>query len=253
MSSTHTTSRGSSLAFRIVGWTLGALTVGYSVYFVILSILSTDQSNTMHRFHFLAGFAGGGLIGVFSVILVLRPGWTAAFHVLVAQAIAWTIGSLIGGDFLSGLYVTAPIGVIVLVLLHPDPRSLLRLPGRPSIALLTYALLVTVPAWIYAVTEAELQHGSASDPHVQFHHWSGMAVAALSIAGAGIATSLRGTGWEFASAATAVAAVVFGLGGVVYSDYAGAPPSGWSWITIAAGIGFWLLARIEAAREPILR
>jgi hypothetical protein len=46
---------------------------------------------------------------------------------------------------------------------------------------------------------------------------------------------------------------VFGLGGVVYSDYAGAPPSGWSWIAIAAGIGFWLLARIEAAREPILR
>jgi len=254
MSSAPTPSRGRLLAFRILGWILGALTVGYSVYFVILSIVSTDPSNTIHRFHFLAGFAGGGTIGVFSVVLVLRPGWTAAFHVLVAQAIAWTIGSLMGGDLLSGLYVTAPIGVIALALLHPDPRSLLRLPGRPSIALLAYALLVTVPAWIYAVTEAELQHGSAaSDPHVQFHHWSGMAVAALSIAGAGIATSLRGTGWEFASAATAVAAAVFGLGGVVYSGYAGAPSSGWSWIAIAAGVGFWLLARMEAAREPVPR
>jgi hypothetical protein len=242
-------SRGRLLAFRVVGWLLGVLTVGYSLYFVVLAIISTDPSNTIHRFHFLAGFAGGGLIGVFSVVLVLRPGWTSAFHVLVAQAIAWTIGSLVGGDFLSGLYVTAPIGVIVLAVLHPDPRSLLRLPGRPRIALLTFALIVTVPAWIYAVTEAKLQHGPASDPHVQFHHWSGVAVAALSIAGAGIATSLRGSGWEVASAATAVAAVVFGVAGLVYSGYAGAPPSGWSWIAVAAGVGFWLLARVEAGRE----
>lgn len=237
------------LAFRILGWVLGVLTLGYSLYFVLISIASSDPSNTMHRFHFLAGFAGGGLIGVFSIALVLRPEWTAAFHVLVGQALAWTIGSMMGGDFLSGLYVVAPIGVIVLALLHPAPRTLLRLPGRPSIALLTYAVIVTMPAWIYAVAEAELQRGPASDPHVQFHHWSGIAVAALSIAGAAIATSLRGIGWEFAALATSVAAILFGVGGLVFSDFAGAPPSAWSWIAIAAGIGFWLLSRVEAARE----
>jgi hypothetical protein len=237
------------LAFRIVGWVFGVLTIGYSLFLVVLSIVSSDPSNTIHRFHFLGGLAGGGLIGVFSIVLVLRPGWTSAFHVLVAQAIAWTIGGLMGGDIVSGFYISGPIGVIVLLLLHPDPRSLLRFPGRPSIALLTYALIVTVPAWIYAVTEAELQHGPASDPHVQFHHWSGVAVAALSIAGAGIATSLRGRGWEFASAATAFAAVVFGVAGLVYSHYAGAPPLGWSWVAMAAGVGFWLLARVEAGRE----
>jgi hypothetical protein len=237
------------LAFRIVGWVLGVLTIGYSLFFVVLSIVSSDPSNTIHRFHFFAGFAGGGLIGVFSIVLVLRPAWTSAFHVLVAQAIAWTIGGLMGGDFLSGLYVTAPIAVVVLALLHPDPRSLVRLPGRPSIALMIYAVIATMPAWIYAVTEAEFQHGPAADPHVQFHHWSGVAVAALSIAGAGIATSLRGTGWEFAGTLTAAASVVFGVAGLVYSDYAGAPPSGWSWLAVAAGIGFWLLARVEAARE----
>jgi hypothetical protein len=76
-----------------------------------------------------------------------------------------------------------------------------------------------------------------------------MAVAALSIAGAGIATSLRGRGWEFANAITSIAAILFGIGGLVFSDYAGAPPSAWSWVAIAAGIGFYLLARIEIARE----
>ena len=250
MGSTYTpdVSRG-RLAFRLVGWIFGVLTIGYSLFLVLLSIVSSDLSNTIHRFHFLGGLAGGGLIGVFSIALVMRPGWTSAFHVLVAQAIAWTIGGLMGGDFLAGFYVSGPIGVIVLLLLHPDPRSLLRLPGHPSIALMTYAVIATMPAWIYAVTEAELQHGPAADPHVQMHHWSGVAVAALSIAGAGIATSLRGRGWEFASVATSIAAVLFGVAGLVFADYAGAPPSGWSWLAVAAGIGFWLLVRVEAARE----
>jgi hypothetical protein len=241
-------SRG-RLAFRLVGWIFGVLTIGYSLFLVVLSIVSSDPANTIHRFHYLAGLAGGGLIGVFSIAFVSRPAWTSAFHVLVAQAIAWTIGGLMGGDIISGFYISGPIGAIALLLLHPDPRSLLRLPGRPSIALMIYAVLATMPAWIYAVTEAELQHGSAADPHVQMHHWSGVAVAALSIAGAGIATSLRGRGWDFSSAATAVAAVLFGVAGLVFADYAGAPPSGWSWLAIAAGVGFWLLARVEAARE----
>lgn len=237
------------LAFRLVGWIFGVLTIGYSLFLVLLSIVSSDLSNTIHRFHFLGGLAGGGLIGVFSIALVMRPGWTSAFHVLVAQAIAWTIGGLMGGDFLTGFYVSGPIGVIVLLLLHPDPRSLLRLPGHPSIALMTYAVIATMPAWIYAVTEAELQHGPAADPHVQMHHWSGVAVAALSIAGAGVATSLRGVGWEFAGAAASIAAVLFGVAGLVLAGYAGAPPNGWSWLAVAAGIGFWLLTRVEAARE----
>jgi hypothetical protein len=237
------------LAFRIVGWVFGVLTIGYSLVLVLLSIASSDLSDTIHRFHYLAGLAGGGLIGAFSIALVVRPDWTAAFHVLVAQAIAWTIGGLMGGDFLTGFYVSGPIGVIVLLLLHPDPRSLLRLPGRPSIALMIYAVIATMPAWIYAVTEAEFQHGPPADPHVQMHHWSGVAVAALSIAGAGIATSLRGVGWEFASAATSIAATLFGVAGLAFSHYAGAPPSAWSWVAIAAGVGFWLLARVEAGRE----
>lgn len=88
MGSTHTpgVSRG-RLAFRLVGWIFGVLTIGYSLFLVVLSIVSSDLSNTIHRFHFLGGLAGGGLIGVFSIVLVMRPGWTSAFHVLVAQAV----------------------------------------------------------------------------------------------------------------------------------------------------------------------
>jgi hypothetical protein len=237
------------LAFRIVGWLIGVGTILFWLASILWTLTAEDRIDQSHRFHLVGGFAGAALIAVFAIVFVLRPSWTAAWHVLVAQALAWLFGGLMGGDLVSGFYVTGIVGLVLLGVLHPDPRSLLRLPGRPSIALLTYALMGTIPAWIYAVTEAELQHGPASDPHVELHHWSGLAVAALSIAGAAVATSLRGEGWRVASAATAIAAVAFGVAGLVFSEYPGAPVSSWSWLAIAAGIGFWILTLIEAARE----
>jgi hypothetical protein len=242
-------SGGRMLAFRIVGWLIGVGTIVFWLASILWTLTDEDPTVQSHRFHLVGGFAGAALIAVFAIVFVMRPSWTAAWHVLVAQALAWLFGGLMGGDLVSGFYVTGVVGLVLLAVLHPDPRSLLRLPGRPSIALLTYALMGTIPAWIYAVTEAELQHGPASDPHVELHHWSGLAVAALSIAGAALATSLRGEGWRVAGAATAIAAVAFGVAGLMFSESPGAPTRAWSWLAIAAGIGFWLLTRIESARE----
>lgn len=247
--STATTSRGRQLAFRIVGWLLGAGTILASFPYIAVSLVSDDPVEQSHRFHVIGGFTGIALIGVFSIVFVMRPTWLAAWHVLIAQALAWLFGGLMGGDLITGFYITGLVGLVLLGGLHPDPRSLMRLPGHPSISLLTYALLCAIPAWIYAVTYTELQHGSTSDPHVRLHHWSGVAVAALAIAGAAIATSLRGAGWLVAAAVTATAAVAFGLSGLVFSNLPGAPGTGWSWLAVAAGIGFWLLARVEAGRE----
>jgi hypothetical protein len=238
------------VAFRIVGWLLGVATIGLYIPFVVVSFVSDDPSQTVHRFHVVGAFAGLALIGLFSIVFVMRPDWIAAWHVLVAQALAYLFGGLMGGDLFSGFWITGLIGLVLLGALAPDRRSLLRLPGHPSVALLTYALLCAIPAWIYAVTNAELQRlGSPTDPHVELHHWSGVAVAALAIAGAGLAASLRGAGWRLASAATAVSAVGFGIAGLLFADDPGAPIDSWSWLAIAAGIGFWILTRIEAARE----
>src|SRR5262245_3004878 len=251
METAPSTSRGRLLAFRIVGWVLGVLTLAYPIVVTVLSLVSSDRDATIHRFHNLGGLAGGGLIGVFTILFVLHPAWTAVLHALVAQALAWTIGGLMGGDLISGLLFIAPLGLIILTVLHPDPSWLFRLPGRPSLALLRFALLGSIPACIHPVTTAEFQHGPASDPHVELHHWSGVAISALAIAGAALATSLRGVGWQVVGTVTALAAMLFGLAGLVFADYAGAPTElGWSWLAIAAGIGFWILVRIEATKEP---
>jgi hypothetical protein len=244
-----TTSRGRLLAFRIVGWLIGVGTIFLSLAFVVVSLVTDDPVERSHRFHYLAILAGNGLIGVFSILWVMRPERTAYFHALVGQALAWLIGGLMGGDPVTGFYISGVIGLVILMVLHRTPRSLLRLPGRPSIAILTYALVMTIPAWAYAVANADLQHGLASDPHVELHHWSGIAVAALSIVSAAIASSLRGRGWEVVATIAATAAVLFGVTGLVFSDLPGAPDLAWSWLAVAAGIGFLLLARVQAARE----
>jgi hypothetical protein len=247
--SNATTSGRRLLAFRIVGWLLGVVTIVLLLPFAILALVADNPVERSHRFHVVGAFPGLILIGVFAIVFVMRPAWIAAWHVLVAQALAYLFGGLMGGDLISGFWITGLVGLVLMGVLAPDRRSLLRFPGHPSVALLTYALLCAIPAWIYAVVFAELQHGSPTDPHVELHHWSGVAVAALAIAGAGLATSLRGEGWRMASAATAIAAVAFGLAGLAFPDEPGAPDRAWSWLAVAAGIGYWLLARIEAARE----
>jgi hypothetical protein len=244
---------GRLTAFRVAGVLLGAFAVVPTVAFAVLSLVTDDRIEQSHRFHYLATFAGLSLIGVFSVLFAFRPGSRSYVQALVLQAIAWLIAGLLGSDLVGGLWFVGPLGLLVLVALHPDPGWLRRLPGRTSVAMLTYAMLTAIPAWIYAVTMAELQSGPASDPHVAAHHWSGVAGAALAVVGAAIAASLRGEGWPTTAAIASAAGVVFGLAGLVFSDLAGAPGTGWSWVAVAAGLGFWLLARIEAAREPAAR
>lgn len=236
-------------AFRVVGCVLGAFVILPSLAFILISLASDDPVDVSHRLHLIGGFAGLSLIGVFSVLFVFRPDDTSFFHALVLQAFSWLAAGLMGGDLISGFWITGPLGLVLLVALHPEPRSLARLSGRTSVAMLTYSMLTAVPAWIYAVSMSQLQHGPASDPHVAAHHWSGMAGAALAIVGAEIAASLRGQGWTLTAGIASTAGVLFGVAALIFSDLPGAPAPGWSWVAIAAGIGFWLLTQVEAARE----
>ncbi len=62
-------SRG-RLAFRIVGWVFGVLTIGYSLFLVVVVDRVQRSSRTRSTVSTSsAGLAGGGLIGVFSIAL----------------------------------------------------------------------------------------------------------------------------------------------------------------------------------------
>jgi hypothetical protein len=246
---TPTVRDGRRTAFRVAGCVLAAFAILPSLAFIVISLVTENPVEISHRFHYIGGFAGLSLIGVFSALFVFQPEHRAYFHALVLQAFSWLAAGLMGGDLISGFWITGPIGLVILIALHPEPRSLARLPGRVSVAMLTYSMLVAVPVWIYAVTMSELQHGPATDPHVAAHHWSGVAGSALAILGAAIAASVRGEGWVITAEIASIASVLWGLAGLLFSDLPGAPGSGWSWVAVAAGLGFWLLTQVEASRE----
>jgi hypothetical protein len=197
------------------------------------------DADRIHRLHFTAGALGSGiLLGVSLVVCALDPDDLAPFWVAVAAGVATSIAGIVSGDFISGIYFTAPIVLLVLFALHPRRRSLFAIEGvdAPTAAL---AVVAVVPAVAFALTQAELQrNGVASDPHVEFHHYSGMASYALSLPLAALAAALRLPGRRIAVWIVGVTGAGLGLASLLLSDYVGAFDPVWAWLALAWGVVF---------------
>ena len=233
-------------AFRIVAGVLGVAVIGLSLPFAITSF--TDDAESIHRLHFVVGvFASGLLLGGSLLICAWRPQSIGPFWVAVATGVASTIAGLISGDFISGLWFTAPISLVILIALHPARSSLLKIDGIEVVTTLL-GLVALVPAVAFALTQAELQrNGFVSDPHVEFHHYSGMASYALSLPLAAFAAALLVPGRRIAGWIVGVTGAGLGLASLLLSDYPGAFRPTWAWLTLAWGVA--LVAVAELRRE----
>jgi hypothetical protein len=237
-------------AFRIVAGVLGVAVIGLSLPFAITAFL--DDAESIHRLHFLAGvFASGLLLGGSLLICAWRPESIGPFWVAVSTGVASTIAGSISGDFISGGWFTAPISLVILIALHPARSSLLRIDGI-DVATAFLGLVALVPAVAYALTQAELQrNGVTSDPHVEFHHYSGMASYALSLPLAAFAAALRVPGRRMAGTIVGVTGTGLGLASLLLSDYPGAFDPLWSWLTLAWGLAVLALAQLGGRRETL--
>ena len=231
-------------AFRIVAGVLGVAVIGLNLPFSITSFI--DDAQSMHRLHFLAGvFASGLLLGGSLLICAWRPESIGPFWVAVATGVVSTIAGLISGDFISGSWFTAPISLVILIALHPARSSLLRIDGI-EVATVFLGLVALVPAVAFALTQAELQrNGFVSDPHVEFHHYSGMAAYALTLPLAAFAASLRVPGRRIAVWIVGVAGAGLGLASLLLSDYPGAFETVWAWLTLAWGVALVAVAQLR--------
>ena len=231
-------------AFRIVAGVLGVGVIGLSLPFAITSF--TDDAESIHRLHFLAGvFASGLLLGGSLLICAWRPESIGPFWVAMSTGVASTIAGLISGDFISGSWFTAPISLVILIALHPARSSLVRIDGI-DVATAFLGLVALVPAIAYALTQAELQrNGQASDPHVDFHHYSGMASYALSLPLAAFAASLRLPGRRIAVWIVGVTGAGLGLASLLLSDYVGAFDPVWAWVALAWGVVFVVVGQLR--------
>jgi hypothetical protein len=242
---------GRRLAYRIVAAVLGLATIVLSVPFTISSFV--NEEDEIHRMHNVAGLIGfAGLIGVLLLVTAWKPEQhIVSFRVAAAAAIAGAVAGLLSSDFFSGGWYFAPVGLAILSVLHPARGELLRsrVPNLPA-ALLSIASLLPGGAW--ALTQAKLQRNGVPsvDPHAEFHHYSAMAAAGLTIGLVGLAAAFEGAGQRFAGWFVGVSVAVLGGASLALSDHVGAFDTGWSWAMIVGGAVYAALIEM-GARRPV--
>ena len=192
------------------------------------------------------------LLGFPLVTAVRDPeGDESSFLVAVGSGLAGTIAGLVSGDFISGVWFPAPISIALLWWLHPSRATVVR-PAGVEVPTLVLSVAAIVPALAFLLTQAELQrNGVPSDPHHEFHHYSGMAATALAFPLCGIAASLRATGRALGVAIVGVAGVVVGGGSLLLTDHVGAFDPLWAWLALAWGIAVAATSSISRRRTVV--
>ncbi len=247
----RTASRGRTLAFRIVAAVAGLAAVGFSLPFTVVSFVSEEDA--IHRMHNLSALIGfGGLVGVLLLVCAWRPDdHLVTFRVVVATAAAGVLTGAISGDLLSGGWVVSAVLVVIAWALHPLRAAVLGVTpfDLPPVVL---SVLAFVPGIAWALSQAELQRNGVPslDPHAEFHHYSGMAAAGITIPLAGLAAATAGAGRRFAAWFVGASVVVMGLSSILLSDQPGAFDALWSWLLVAGGIAYAALTEASLRRVP---
>jgi hypothetical protein len=238
------TQRG-GLAFRILAALFGSLSILSSVLFAVEPLVSDDPIQQSHRVHVLGSLWGFGLTGAVLLAIAVTPSNVNAFQAGLVASVGLVVVGLVAGDLVTGFLFAGLVISVILYALHPHRREALSFSGRPSMLLIGLGVIALVPAGAYALTMAELQGGPPTDPHVEMHHWSGMAAAALSIVLVGVVAGLRTEGWRLTAWLTAGAGILFGLTSAIYPDDPGTVASPWSWLSIAWSLVFAIAAGFE--------
>jgi len=170
----------------------------------------------VHRLHSLAlgVIAWGMLLGI--VLQAHRPERKIApLLASLAVPIAMAVSEMMAGTYTVG--GTAPFIVLILivVMLHPAARDILRLPGW-NLPMLGLAVAAALPWMIYATRMGRAAH--IAEPGFEVGHITFMsALALLAVLWGTIGASNR-AGWQYATGAAMVATAAIGLQSVIFPD-----------------------------------
>jgi fucose 4-O-acetylase-like acetyltransferase len=237
-------------AFRVVATVLGALLVVLTLPFAVIATESDDPTQAIHRFHATGGAVPSLILAAALFVLAWRPAAVAAMQLFVAGAIVSLLVGLVAGDLFTGLLFLGVVLAAILLALYPSRADVWRT-GGPRSWLLAVAVVAFVPAIAYALAEAKLQrHGTSLDPHADMHHYSGAAVAAVSLPATVLVAAIGRAAWAIVGWIGAAALVLFGVSGLAFSDYVSAPDPAWCWASVATGFVVFALTEFEARRMP---
>jgi hypothetical protein len=218
---------------------------------------TTGGEDQIHRVHNIgsSGVATGIFVAIPLLILAWRPAAIALLQMLLAAAAATVIGSVLALDWGFLLFVVILAVPIVVLLSISKGWRRFTAPGAGLAPDLLIAAVVSLPFWgAFAVTMARLQRaGPASDPHVQMHHWTGMAIMGIGVVLMGALASKRTEGWRIVAWLTGIGSIVYGIASAIFATYPGStlPYPGsegsfWGALAIAWGVVFIALAERRA-------
>ncbi|MEX0834107.1 MAG: hypothetical protein WD276_09605 [Actinomycetota bacterium] len=223
----------------------------------------------IHRVHDIAwGITGGLIISVGFLAQLRRPERkVAAMQQVVLGVIAYFLAAILASDYDSEVLLGTLIFVAacaIAIRLHPAQGELFRHDEGYSRVMLAVALVAAVPYFVFALRMASYQRlGLPSDPHVELHHWSGMAAMALSLILVALLASVRTRGWWIPAWCAGLGSVVYGLASVLFAKYPGTdvPYPGsegviWGILAIVWGVAFfgateWEVRRVESPPETL--
>jgi hypothetical protein len=161
---------------------------------------------------------------------------------------ALLIGSAIASDsqnLVPALILLPAVGI--LLALHPARGEFFRRGAALSWSLLAITVIGAVPLVAYALDMGAQARDLVGPPH-HVQRLSTMAAMAVAIVLTGLLAALRTRGWRIPAWSAGVAAIMFGLGSVVFPDQPGAVGRGWGGVAIAGGVLFIAMAELEARR-----
>jgi hypothetical protein len=161
---------------------------------------------------------------------------------------ALVIGSAIASDSqnLVPALILLPT-IAILLALHPAREEFFRRGAPPSRTLLAITVIGAVPLGAYALDMGAQAQDLVGPPH-HVQRLSTMAAMAVAIVLTGLLAALRTRGWRIPAWSAGFAAIMFGLGSVVFPDQHGAVGRGWGGVAIAGGVLFIAVAEWEANR-----
>jgi hypothetical protein len=243
MSTEPVVGHGRLVAFRVLAGVGGALLALSWIAFAVPSFL--DEDERIHVVHNIGGLCSYVLLmGVPLMLLAWRPRQVGLLRLLVAAMLASLIGGLMSGDFFTG-YTIPFVWIGVVIALAPDRREIVRI-GSPNLLLLAVPIAGVLPAMVYAGRMADLQHGPTSDPHVELHHWSGMAVTAILLVLAAATSSIPGRAVRTARLLTGFAGALLAVGYIAYPNKPGSVDTVWAVALLLASVVYLALAEVAS-------
>lgn len=209
-----------------------------------------------HRIHEIGSGITQGLLLTGALLLPLRGASrkiAAAQQAVIVAAVL--LGSLLIGA--AGTLGSQPARLFQLLLamaliaiptwLHPVRADLFKR-GTVSWPMLALAALVGLGAVSYAAGQLAMQL-TVSDAHTRGLHYSSSAATALAIAAVALLASLRTTGWRIPAWMAGIAAILYGVAGVLYPDTSSSLGQSGGAAAMLMGIAFIALDEREARRR----